>query len=132
MVHSTLVTRQAGISDLVPCLPVQSAREMLAAVDQTTFRRLLLPFDGRTLANSDLETALTMSSQAKVILLHVGHDVNLDEEALFTVLRGLQAQTQQEGVLVDNLVTDTAVSLLDYAHSHNIDLILLPDKQVES
>ncbi|MBE7531841.1 MAG: hypothetical protein HS099_19160 [Ardenticatenaceae bacterium] len=80
----------------------------------------------------DLEVALEMTPAAELVLLHVGRDDDLDEEALFTTLRGLQAQTQQAGVTIDSLVEDTAVSLLDYAHEHHIDLILLRDKGVSA
>lgn len=123
-------TGESGTSELVPCLPLQSARELLAVEAHPAFRRLLLPFDTPCEVDSALETALELTPRAELVLLHVGHDVALDEEALFTALRGLQAQTQQAGVKVDSLVEDTAVSLLDYAHTHHIDLILLPDKAV--
>ncbi len=118
-----------GTSELVPCLPLHSARELLAVEEKDAFQRLLLPFDTPCVVDAALETVLEMTP-AELVLLHVGHDGALDEEALFTTLRGLQAQTDQARVKVDCLVDNTAVSLLDYAHTHHIDLILLPDKAV--
>ncbi len=123
---------ESGTTELVPCLPLQSAKELLETMGGTTFKRLLLPFDNPCVSDSALEMALEMTPSAELVLLHVGHDEELDAEALFTALRGLQAQTQQAGVKVDSLVKDTAVSLLDYAHEHAIDLILLPDKPVDA
>ena len=115
---------------LVPCLPLQSAKYLLAATECPSFRRVMLPFNSPSTAV--IETALDMTTQRELVLLYVEHDVEMDEEKLFTTLRGLQAQTQQAGseVEVDSLIEDTAVSLLDYAHKHHIDLILLPDEQV--
>ncbi|HRQ41971.1 MAG TPA: universal stress protein [Chloroflexota bacterium] len=131
-VYTKQETRLSEKAELVPCLPMDSAKTLLLASDKPAFRRLLLPFDRECMDGPDLETALEMTSSAELVLLHVGRDDDLDEEALFTTLRGLQAQTQQAGVKVDSLVEDTAVSLLDYAHQHHIDLILLHDKEVSA
>lgn len=131
-VYTKQDSRLSEKSELVPCLPVHSAKTLLSASDKPAFRRLLLPFDSECIDDPDIEVALEMTPSAELVLLHVGRDDDLDEEALFTTLRGLQAQTQQAGVKVDSLVEDTAVSLLDYAHEHRIDLILLRDKRVSA
>jgi hypothetical protein len=122
---------------LIPCLPLESAQQLLDAPDKRRFQRLLLPFDNRFLAEPCLDTLLdvTRRAQSELILLHVGHNEGMDEEGLFTALRGLQAYVGHllASVKVDSLAAaDTAVSLLDYAHEHRIDLIVLPNEPATS
>ena len=130
VVYSNQITVDSGSDELVPCLPLQSAKYLLMAEDCPSFQRVLLPFDSYNTAV--IETALEMTTQRELVLLYVEDEAEVDEEMLFTTLRGLQAQTQQAGVdvKVDSLFEDTAVSLLDYARKHHIDLILLPDKHI--
>lgn len=129
-VYSNPILVDSGTDELVPCLPLQSAKYLLTATDCPSFRRVLLPFGSHNTAV--IEAALEMTGQRELVLLYIEREVEVDDEMLFTTLRGLQAQTQHTGVdvKVDSLVEDTAVSLLDYAHKHHIDLILLPDKRV--
>jgi nucleotide-binding universal stress UspA family protein len=126
----TSVPNEYSKSTLIPCLPLDSARQLLNSPEHHHFQRLLLPFDSHFLAEPGLDTLLdvTCQEQSDLILLHVGREAELNEEGLFTVLRGLQAQTQQRlpSVTIDSMATNTAVSLLDYAHEHAIDLIVLP------
>ncbi|MCP4362938.1 MAG: hypothetical protein GY796_33450 [Chloroflexi bacterium] len=116
---------------IVPCLPLDSARELLAGKDESRFRRLLLPFDCQVLDEPELADLMLKIRQVDgtVTILHVGCEVELDEERLFTTMRGLQAKisSQMSGVvMVDSIVADTAAALFDYARQHNIDLIVLP------
>jgi hypothetical protein len=130
MFHHT-TPQQADSSALIPCLPLDSARQLLNSPEHHHFQRLLLPFDSHFWAESGLDSLLdvTQQEQSELILLHVGQEAELGEEGLFTALRGLQAQTQQRlpSVIIDSMAENTAVSLLDYAHEHAIDLIVLPE-----
>ncbi len=133
---ATKTPRGTGQLALVPCLPLDSVQRLLTASDRYPFQRLLLPFDDRFLAKPVLEKLFDVVQQAQgeLILLHVGRASGLDEEGLFSTLRGLQANAQQllATVRVDSMGADTAVSLLDYAHEHHIDLIVLVDERLEA
>lgn len=119
---------------LVPCLPLTSAQQLLSDPENQPFHRFLLPFDEQALAASEVEEILAIAGavDGELILLRVGYEDGLDEEGMFTRLRALQARAQQRlgMVRVDSLVSDTAVSLLTYAHQHQVDLIILPRDSV--
>lgn len=121
-----------GKLPLVPCLPLNSAQQLLSDRTNQQFHRFLLPFDDQALTTDEVDMMLDMASEVdgELILLHVGYEEGLDEEGLFIRLRALQSHAQQRlsAVRVDSLVSDTAVSLLTYAHQHQVDLILLPQE----
>ena len=120
----------------IPCLPIASAKSLLANENQRPFQRFLLPFRDHFLVEPDFDHLLDLTRQtrAELILLHLSEaEACLDEEGLFTTFRALQNHANQivMGVTIDELKEATTVTLMAYAHSHNIDLIVYPSSQLE-
>lgn len=118
------------------CLPIDSANALLSKGKNEQYHRFLMPFRAWLSTEHDLDLMLRMTRQAngKLILLHMGEEADLDEESLFTAFRGLQNHANQilADVIIDNIKGDTAVSLMEYAHNHKVDLIVFPEEQLVS
>jgi hypothetical protein len=70
---------------------------------------------------------------AEVILLRVRSTAEIvtaliEEESLYTELKGVQAQLQSRpvSVQIDTVVGSAAMTIIHYADQHDVDLIVLP------
>ncbi len=108
--------------------------------DTAVSKKILLPFESWYLLGSVFSTGLEKARQcmAELVLLQLSQVDPADEgcfgqENIFSILRGLQSQMQQLPikVSVDTAVGVDAESIADYAKTHDIDLIVISDDQVQ-
>ena len=105
------------------------------------YRRILIPFGEEFLGEGMLSSAIEAArlSAAELILLIVRSPAAVkkygpDQESLFTILKGLQAQLQscQVQIRFDSVTGPAAASIVAYAGDNCVDLIVMAGEQGET
>jgi nucleotide-binding universal stress UspA family protein len=124
---------------------VSTAVTQPAAIPHHKYQRILLPFVCTSQLQTMLSPALELASQItqrdgrspKLILLHITPDTSVSHtqtpENLYSQLRALQAQLQSVSFSsrIDTTCGQPAEVIANYATSHHIDAIIMPEAQEE-
>lgn len=125
---------------------VSTAVTRPTAIPHQTYQRILLPFVCTSQLQTMLSPALELASQItqrdgrspKLILLHITPDSppthTQAPENLYSQLRALQAQLQSVSFSsrIDTTCGQPAEAIANYATSHHIDAIIMPEAQEEA
>lgn len=125
---------------------VSTAVTQPTAIPHQTYQRILLPFVCTSQLQTMLSPALELASKItqkdgrspKLILLHITSDSSPTHtqapESLYSQLRALQAQLQNVAFSsrIDTACGQPSEAIANYATSHHIDAIIMPEAQEET